>query len=312
MRLSHVAHSNESRHTHQYAMSHIRMPQHPDTKATSSMRLQQVVSHTSTSHVTHINQSRHTHECVMLHIWMSPQPNSTATPNMRLQQVMLHISRSHVTRIYASCCTYEWLYHSRTTRPRKHEPATIHDAHIEKSWCTCQWVMSHTSVRHVAHMNESCHTHEMQDNTDTPACTCNKSFLNYQWVMLKTIHTWTYVNTHAYIERGPALNYRHHWCHPRTYIHMWFYIHMCRRTYTYRAKTCTCIHIYIHVHICIYTYVYPNTIYMEQIPASKRRHHWHHRNAYIHMYIYIHTSMDIHMHIVQNPMLIYTYIHTYT
>jgi len=57
---------------------------------------------------------------------------------------MSHIWMRQVTLMNASCCTYECVMSDIWMR-RCH---------------TCEWVISHTWISHVRHMNVSCHTHE--------------------------------------------------------------------------------------------------------------------------------------------------------
>jgi len=58
---------------------------------------------------------------------------------------------SHVTHINESYHTYEWVMSHIWTSPITHM----------NEWChTHEWVMSHTWTSHVTHMNGSCHTQE--------------------------------------------------------------------------------------------------------------------------------------------------------
>jgi len=88
--MSHVTHTNESCHTHEWVMSHTRM-----------------------SHVTHTNESCHTHEWVMSHIWASHVIRihvSCHTPDC----VMSHARMIFVTHLSDSCHTQEYMCMSHT------------------------------------------------------------------------------------------------------------------------------------------------------------------------------------------------------
>ena len=66
---SHVTHMNESCHTYEWVMSHMRMS-HVTHMNESCHTCECVMSHTWMRHVTQMNESRHTDEWVMSHIWI--------------------------------------------------------------------------------------------------------------------------------------------------------------------------------------------------------------------------------------------------
>jgi len=64
-----------------------------------------------------------------------------------------------------------------------------HVAHMNESCRTHEWVMSHTWMSHVARMKESCRTHEwvMSHIWTSHVAHMNESCRTYEWVMS---HTW--------------------------------------------------------------------------------------------------------------------------
>ena len=122
IRMSHVAHTNESCYTYECVMSHIW------TTSLSKCKLWLVVSHIWRSHVAHMNQSCHTYE------W-----------------VLSHISMSHVTNINESWHTYGWVMSHIWMS---------HVTHMNESWHAYEWAMSRIWMSNFTRMNESCHAYE--------------------------------------------------------------------------------------------------------------------------------------------------------
>jgi len=135
---------NESCHTYEWVMSHIRM-----------------------SHVTLANVSLPTDECVTVNIWMShvthihhhgPSFQSLPTSSkfeLRMctdqsclfhEWVMAHVRMSHVPHTKESCPKRKWVTaHTRMS----------HVKHAKESCPTCEWVMALVRMSHVTHINES-------------------------------------------------------------------------------------------------------------------------------------------------------------
>jgi len=95
-----------------------------------------------------------THEWVMTHIW-----------------VMAHILMSHVSRMNESCPTYEWVTSRMWTSHVTDMNAYVYekrptyvkrDLYTYEKWPTntCERVMSQIWMRHVTHVDETCHTYE--------------------------------------------------------------------------------------------------------------------------------------------------------
>jgi len=61
-----------------------------------------------------------------------------------------------------------------------------HVTHINESCQTYEWVMSHIWMSHVTHMNESCHTYQwvMSHISMSHVTHLNESCHTYEWVML--------------------------------------------------------------------------------------------------------------------------------
>jgi len=74
--MSHVTHTNDSCHTHEWVMSRTWM-----------------------SLVTHISETCHTYECVMWHIWMSRVTHTNESCHT-YEWVTSHIRMSHVTHVH--------------------------------------------------------------------------------------------------------------------------------------------------------------------------------------------------------------------
>ena len=88
---------------------------------------------------------------------------------------------------------------------------TSHGTHMNESWHTCEWVMSHIWMTHVTHMNESWHT--------------------YEWVM--ALITWVPLLVDTYVW------YPFYQCHDSFICVPWLirvcllFIHMCDMTHSY-------------------------------------------------------------------------------
>jgi len=131
-------------------------------------------SHVWMSHVTHMNASCHIHEWDMLYIWMS-HVTFSRTLLLRVPFYILsaagrseisessHIWMSHVTQMNESCHT--WMshvtfYHLMPLRVHFH----ILSAQVDLIWVSLVKRVNesrhNTSMSHVTHTNESCHTYE--------------------------------------------------------------------------------------------------------------------------------------------------------
>jgi len=111
-----------------------------------------------------------------------------------------HEWRSRGTHVNESCHTYEWVTGHMCTSCHTFEYFmsyiwTSHGtcARVKAPWFEIvmrRWVMSHTWMSHVTHINASCHTH-------------NESCLTYEWVMSHTFKHVTHMNeschTHEWV-----------------------------------------------------------------------------------------------------------------
>jgi len=160
IRMSHVTHMSESRHTYECVTSHI---------CAFPCRLLYVshcsITHTNESchtyefsHVTHMDESCHTYGWVKPHIRMRKESCHTHVPS-------LWVSHCGITHKKESCRTYEWvmshIWMSHVTHMNGHV------TNMNESCRTYEWVMSHIWMSHVTHtnvhvtnMNEFCHTYE--------------------------------------------------------------------------------------------------------------------------------------------------------
>ena len=136
--MSHDTHTNQSCHTYEWVMSHVRM-----------------------SHVTNTNESCHnwrasgflqTKSCIRIDIRAACTPYASTPDTSNLDSrwlVVSHIWTRHTPRMNESCHTYEWVMSHIWMS---------HVAHMNESCHTYEWVMSHIWMSHVTHMNEPCHT----------------------------------------------------------------------------------------------------------------------------------------------------------
>jgi len=166
MSMSHVAHMNGSCriyewvmwHTYERDLSHIWM-KHATHMNASCHIYEWVVSHIWMSHVTHMNESWHPYECVL--------------SQMRICCVVAtkRIVSSDVNVIFTCVCVCVQI--RATWRVRTH-------THTHKCG------VSHIWKRHVAHMNEACHTYR-----------CITSLhVTYPYVWYMCITYVTYTDTH--------------------------------------------------------------------------------------------------------------------
>jgi len=98
----------------------------------------------SMSHGTHMNESWRTYEWVMAHIRMS---------HVTYQCVITHANKVHK--------------HMQQTTHGAYESCRVcmsHVTHVNESWHTYEWLMTHIWMSHGAHTNESCHMW-MRNNT---------------------------------------------------------------------------------------------------------------------------------------------------
>jgi len=120
---SHVAHKNESIHTFEWVMSHIRKS-HVTPTSKSCHTHQWVISHIQMSHVTHTNESCHTYKWVMSHIQMS-----------------------HVTHINKSCHTCGWVMtHQPSWRGKTQQHTATHRNTLQQTATHCNTIQ-HSAIR---------------------------------------------------------------------------------------------------------------------------------------------------------------------
>jgi len=143
---NYITHMNESYHTNEWIMSHIRT-----SHATHSRHGLSFIPCVWTSHVTHMNESCHTYEWIMSHICMSP-----------------------INHMNASCHTNKWVMPRIPVRhglsfyfifiPLGHGLSFIpcvwmsDGTQMNESWHTYELVMSHKQISPATHENGSCHT----------------------------------------------------------------------------------------------------------------------------------------------------------
>jgi len=182
----------ESCHTYEWVMSHIWMSH---------------VTHMWIRHGTHMEEPCHTYEWVTSRLWMSHDARMNASPawmshvtvaSICNQRAFMadrkvshgtHIWMSHVMRMYKSyiwCHTYEWVMSHLSMN---------HVTHMNESCNTYEWVMLHVWMSHVICMNESCHTYErvMSQIWMSYVTHINESCHAYEWVMS---YIWTSHVTH--------------------------------------------------------------------------------------------------------------------
>jgi len=179
--MCHVSRTNESCHTYECVMSHVRMSHvtHTNEMLPSVAHVTRYITHMNASlctyesdaavrmlswdisrytcdmtHVTHTDESCHTYEWVMSQVWIG-HVTHTNESCLTYEWVMSHVRMSHVTR------TNEMLPSAWSVGPYlRVESDMTHDANTDKSCHTYEWVMSHVRMSHVTHTNESCHTYE--------------------------------------------------------------------------------------------------------------------------------------------------------
>jgi len=108
-----------------------------------------VTSHTWMSHVTHMNESRHTHMQWYWNIYLSPSNN--------YERVTSHTWMSHVHTQEIPECWYIRPSPSNNQELAHNNISRV--SHMKGSRHSLDWVMSHTWMSHVTHMDKSCHTH---------------------------------------------------------------------------------------------------------------------------------------------------------
>jgi len=144
------------------------------------------------------NEACHTYESVsdsyvisLIHSSRSPQ----------LKESRLRISR--VSYMYTSChaynvMSYTWMRHATNMNEAWHMDKSCR---THKSRHTCQWIMPHLQMSHVALMDESCHTCEwvMSHLRMSHVVRMNEPCCTDEWVM-----------SHICISRAPQLNVSFH------------------------------------------------------------------------------------------------------
>ena len=113
-------------------------------------------------------------------------------------EVMSNTCMSHVTTTNAPCHIYEWVRCELSIHlfPR----FQIFAAHMSMS---CH--MSHVQMRHITHMNESCHTYEcvmsqiwmshinhMNESCNTYKCVMSQIWMSHMWALESHSHLHTF------------------------------------------------------------------------------------------------------------------------
>jgi len=146
IRISHLAHVNESCHTNKWVVSHMR---------TRRRTYRWGMTHMWRSHVTHMSESCHTCELVAPHVRKSQATHITKykemsrTDELAGRQVPTHHVATHCNTLRRTA-----------TGSKLRLERTCPLAQMEESWHTREWVMAHWWIGNGAHMNESCHTCE--------------------------------------------------------------------------------------------------------------------------------------------------------
>ena len=157
--MSHVTHiwQHLSCHTYEWVKWHVWMSHVTHIwKHLSYHTYEWVMSHVWISHMTRMNESCHTHLAtpVMSHVWMSHVTHMNGDVIHiwllnAVNQVFFFLSRGYViSHIATRHMNVIWLVRMR------------HVTHMNESCHKYEWVMSHIWMSHVTHMNESCHTYE--------------------------------------------------------------------------------------------------------------------------------------------------------
>jgi len=161
-------HLNESGHTYEWVISHIRMSHVSRENGSCNIWM---------SHVARMDASCLTRGWVTLHMWLGRVSRmnefSTAwrfthahmyTPCLTYEWLIFHIWTSHVSRMNESCLTYGWMSHVS----HMNESCLTYEWVISHIWMGCQlcegsfmpiwwscdayeWVMSHIWMRRVLH-----------------------------------------------------------------------------------------------------------------------------------------------------------------
>ena len=111
-----------------------------------------------------------------------------------------------------------------------------HDTHMNESWHTCEWVMTHIRTSHDTHVNESWHTYEYQTHTQTKRdiierCNslCVTCLISHIWVSLDTHmcvrHTYV-CQTHICVSDTHTNKTRHHREMQHNMCHMPYFTHL--------------------------------------------------------------------------------------
>jgi len=118
-----------------------------------------VLSHMWMSHVKHMNESCHIYEWVMSHTWIS----HVTTDAARL--CSFEIAKQHMQHTETSTATYTATHcnvlQHKTAKSRCICSGMSLPTPTKESCQTYGSVMSHIWIRHVTHMNESCHIYDM-------------------------------------------------------------------------------------------------------------------------------------------------------
>jgi len=125
------------------SMSHV-------TTNESCHTYERVMSHTWMSHVTHMNESCQIYKWVISHIWMSHVTHTNESSHTYEWVVSQVCSLSSFCLCVCVCvcvggCVHEFV----RTKQESH--------HVEMRHLAYEWVMSHMWMRHVTHVNETCH-----------------------------------------------------------------------------------------------------------------------------------------------------------
>ena len=241
---SHVTHMNESCHIYEWVMAHIWMSHgtHGNTEGVLCATLMRdippachttthewVMTHIRMRHVIRMNESCHTFEWVMSHIWihMCALIHESYLCVYICIYIYIHIYIFFLyIHMYSHLCVTYPLHVTRT--------------HMNESWQTYEWVMSHAWMSQVTHMNESCHTYEWVVTDD------------FIWMGHgRLIHR----NTSEFLHRNSVC---HRMTHIQEFLCMSLRISICRISYGTLLNESTVewlIHRNSFVWVCVFPYV---------------------------------------------------------
>jgi len=154
--MSHATHTNESRHTYECVMSHVRL-----SHATPKWDNEWVMSHTWVMHAWGTYEL-HTYECVTHMCSIVWQMNASRDTYTHMNTYELHTFICVVWLIFSSVTWRIHLSHIWTPMSYTHmsDKWMRHVTLGNESYHTYEWVASHIWMGQTTHLNESCHTYE--------------------------------------------------------------------------------------------------------------------------------------------------------